>query len=203
MKVFQLITMLFLFFATTHATAQEDIYEEIAKKTCSCITQKDVSKMSEQELTMELGICMIGNLGEVEGASDLNLDFTNNQAMEKFGEQIGIKMVKYCPDVFMQIGMAGNFEVDDKQEQTEEIQSVTGTIQEIGGTDFNIITLKGDDGRTHKLLWIGYFEGSDQLLAMPKKGIGKKVTVNFFTRECFSPKIGEYYNCKEIILMEF
>ena len=183
------VLSLFLSASVVHS---QEILDVFAKEACECIKAKDVSAMKGDQLNMELGLCIMGSLSDHQGEYEekLNIDITDQASMQKLGEQIGLKMVVTCPEVMMKIAGAS-------EQPAAQGGTLTGTIQELGGTEFAYLIVKDDQGRDHKMLWLRYFQGSEALKA--DSGLkGKKVSVNYNTMECYSPSLKDYYNCKEI-----
>lgn len=182
----------------------QDLMDKLADEACTCISKKDVEKMDADQLQMQLGFCIMESVGAhadefQKQYGDLN--FSDSDAMTKLGEQIGMKMAFKCPTVLMKMASV----------QTEVatmpapgvVEELTGTVKAIDGDEIAQVTVVDESGRTHKFLWLRYFNGSDRFISEPGKVIGSKVKVTFETIEAYSPKAREYYDRKEIRGVEF
>ena len=88
--------------------AQEALLDKLADAACACITKKDTDSMSNEDLQMQLGFCIMEAVGANQAAFEKEygaLDPSDQSAMSKLGEQIGMKMAFKCPNVIMR--MAG------------------------------------------------------------------------------------------------
>ena len=182
---------LFLVCASLLLTAQDDLYKTIATETCECISKKKVDNTNRSEVEMALGLCMM----ESFQAHSVDIDVSDEQAMTKFGEKVGMQMAPICPTVF------ASFIGDEEQEEVSAIE-LSGTVKSIESGEFLFLVFKENSGKEHKLLWLRYFPGSDDFKSEPKKLIGKKVTVAYQEMECFFPKLKAYYNTKEIVSLK-
>lgn len=178
--------------ATVSLRAQSDeILDAVAQETCDCFGKKDLGSVSGDQLNMELGMCMMESLSKRPNAfTELNLDYTDQAAMQKFGEKIGTRMISKCPDLMMKMvstqqGQAGGTEVRTQ---------VSGTYKGVEGDDFAFLLVEGDDGTSYRLLWLGEFDGADQL----ESAKGKQVKVTFKEISCYSPGMKKYLKRKEV-----
>jgi hypothetical protein len=182
--------------------AQEALLDKLADTACACISKKDTDSMSNEDLQMQLGFCIMEAVGANQEAFEKEygaLDPSNQSAMTKLGEQIGMKMAFKCPNVIMKL--AGQ-EPPQGMTSTTMAPSAKGTIsgafQGVSGEDIATVMIKEANGRTQKLLWMGYFEGSDVLIGNPASLSGKNVTVEYETIEVYSPQAKEYFDRKKI-----
>lgn len=184
--------------------AAQDLMDKLADEACTCISKKDVEKMDSEQLQIQLGFCImesVGNHADEFQKQFGDLNPSDSEAMTKLGEQIGMKMAFKCPTVLMKMATV----------QTEVttipapamMEELTGTVKAIDGDEIAQVTVVDEAGRTHKLLWLRYFKGSDRFISEPGKVVGSKVKVTFETIEAYSPKAREYYDRKEIREVEF
>ena len=182
--------------------AAQGLIDKLADASCECISKQDVDNMSQEQMQMQLSLCMMEAVGKYpeefqKEFGDLNPG--DQAAMNKFAEQVGMKMVFKCPTVLMKVA--------DVQAQvqatTSTLQVLAGTIKAIDGEEFATVTLTDEQGRTHKLLWLRYFKGSERFISEPSKVIGSKVQVKVESVEYYSPKAKDYYGRKEIREVKF
>jgi hypothetical protein len=100
----RLILILTCFFAY-YASAQ-DYMEKIAEGTCDCIAKKKLNLNNDEQLKLNLGLCMMEAYGKYEKLVPKKdrLDLSNSAQMRAFGEKLGIKMISFCPDFLMAVG---------------------------------------------------------------------------------------------------
>lgn len=191
-------TISILFFSTPLLIGQA-MLDTLAQETCECVSQKNLEGLDEAALNMELGLCIMQGLNTHEGklGDDLKVDIADQESMRKLGEQIGLRMANRCPDILMMIVSAKG-----QKANANNGTVLTGTIKAIDGEEFGRIILVDETGREHKLLWLRYFKGSDQLVADATLFIGKKARVEYETIECYLPKVKEYSNRKEVKSLE-
>ena len=169
-------------------------YDLLAKEACSCTSNKDFTTKSSSELEMILGICIIESLGNhSDDMPEINL--SDQSALYKLGEQVGIKMATHCPEVLMAI--AGETTIQEKE--PDEMTTISGTIKGFEGADAQFILIEEETtNKREKLLWWRNFDGSVVLEGLGEKAIGVKVSLTYSLMECWSPKFGEYIIRKEI-----
>lgn len=177
-----------LFFVVITSQAQDDIYKTIAKETCDCIAKRNIDAAKRAEVEMALGLCMLESIN----AHEIDIEVSDEAAMTKFGEQVGMQMAPICPTVFKAF-------IESEEEVQPQAVELTGTVKSIESGEFLYIIFKEDSGKEHKLLWFRYFPGSDDFKDNPKGLIGKKATVFYHDIECYFPKMKAYYNTKEIV----
>jgi len=201
MKFKLLLAIAALAFALTPVTAQ-DLLDKLADTSCDCISKKDTDSMSSEDLQMQMGFCImeaVGKYPEEFQKAYGNLDPSNQAAMTKLGEDIGMRMAAKCPSVLMKIATV---ETQTTVKTTTQ-SSITGTLKAVEGDEISLLIVEEASGRRHKLLWLGYFKGADRLTETPEKAVGRKVTVTYQEIECYSAKAKDYINCKEVKGVEY
>lgn len=202
MKMKAIFSIILLATFASLPLAAQDLMDKLADASCECISRQDVDNMSQEQLQIQLGFCIMEAVGKYpeefqKAYGDLNP--SDQAAMNKLGEQIGMKMAFKCPTVLMKVA--------DVQTQVQSapaaLQVLTGTIKGIEGDEFATVTLADEQGRMHKLLWLRYFKGSERFISEPAKVIGAKVQVKVESVEYYSPKAKDYYGRKEIREVEF
>lgn len=187
----------------------QDALDAIAQETCDCLEGKDLSNMSQEDSSVEVGMCMMSSLStRQDKITELGIDITDQSSMEKFGEKIGMKMAVKCPKVLMGMGMMRSETTTTTTTKTmtstsEKAQVMTGKVKAIEGDEFSVVVIEDETGRSQKFLWLRYFAGSEKLMENPKSVIGKSVKVKFSNIEVYSPKAKEYFNRKELKGIEF
>lgn len=173
--------------------------DKIADGTCSCMSKKDLKKGEQQQLELELGLCMF------EAMTDLGMDIplNNEKKMTKIGEQVGIRLAMDCKPFLEVIG--GIMEDDPEYMMdlmSENEESVTdyfyGELIKIENNQFVTIELKEDGGKTQFFYWFEYFEGANLLKDAPNSLMNKGFKVEYEEKEVFLPKYQEYIKIKVI-----
>ena len=109
-------------------------------------------------------------------------------------------MVKFCPEALM---MLADKDDDEDVVKPKEIEfSVPGKLKTISGEELSIVSLKDENGKTQKFVWLNNFEGSDRLINS-KKIKNLKVNLSYKNVELFSPKLKEYIVRKQITKIEY
>lgn len=182
--------------------AAQGVVDKLADASCECISKKDVDNMSQEQLQMQLGFCIMEAIGKYpeEFQKEFgDFDPSDQAAMNKIAEQIGMKMAFKCPAVLMKVA--------DVQTQVQAapaaMEVLTGTIKSIDGEELATVTLTDEQGRSHKLLWLQYFKGSERFISEPSKVVGSKVRVKVEAVEYYYPRVKEYFGRKEIREVEF
>jgi len=186
-----ILTLVFVMSALT-VFSQEKFYEFLAEEACSCIAEKNLDNMTQEELNMELGFCIMAGMGKYDGEDAQEVDMTDMTAMYDLGEKVGMKMAVKCPDKLMAV-VGGTME----EEIEAETLKIDGVIKAVSGEDFSYVVVE-KDGRSQKFLWLRYFKGSEVLSEDPDGMVGKKVTIYYQNIECYSPKLRDYIIQKEI-----
>lgn len=194
MKTNILLLVAAFILVAANAFAQDDMLNTVAQETCTCINQKNVSSKSRKEIEMALGLCIFESINKHK----IDVDISDESAMEAYGQKIGIRMVGICPEIFQAL-------VND--EQTQEPAKATalqisGRVKAIEEGTLITFIVREDSGKEHKLVWYGYFAGSDEYKENPKLLIGKQVTFSYKEIETFFPKAKTYINSKEIISLD-
>ncbi len=175
----------------------QEVLDTITRETCDCIAAKGIGNLSPENLNLELGFCIIESLNRHENASkELNINIYDADGMRQLGEKIGMRMAVTCPDIIFKIA-ALNESPESSGAQVE------GVITGIEGNEFGFVLLRDDEGRVQKLLWLRYFQHSEQLINDAKGVIGKRVRITYEPLECYSPRERDYFERKEIRAIEF
>lgn len=181
--------------------AQEALLDKLADAACECISKKDTESMSNEDLQMQLGFCIMEAVSANQAAFEKEygaLDPSDQSAMTKLGEQIGMKMAFKCPNIIMKLAGQQPPQNMNVPAPAKAKGAISGSFEGVSGEDIATITIREANGRTQKFLWMGYFKGSDVLMENPGSLKGKSVTVEYETIEVYSPKAKEYFDRKKV-----
>lgn len=150
----RIFILLLLFSQISFAQKRDEIISKIAEETCTCVEKKKVldNSKSYNQLKVNSGLCILESYQNLSSnlKSKLNFDFKNSDDMKAFGVEVGLKMVKICPDFIYGIGEEKkSFDKEDAQNQInddavdeEEDSFVTGMVYKIKSNQFITFQLK-------------------------------------------------------------
>ncbi len=198
----------FLFLLTQFSFAQkrEELISKIAEETCECIKKKDFDfeNSSYEEYKVDFGLCVINSYQNhiSKFKKKDKLDFGNREEMRNFGEEVGLKMVMFCPDFILKIGEK-KIDFDDsvnEQTDSEEIEAdpfVTGTVFQIKADQFISFSIKEVSGKTNEFILLNNFDNSFLLTEKLLKP-NDIVDVYYYESELFNATINKYITYKVV-----
>lgn len=197
MKKSLLVFVCLLFFSNAQS---QDIADIITKDVCSCAEGKKETLQDAQSrnMEMELGICIISSVSnhKEEVAAKYGDVLQDEEAMEKLGTDVGLRMVGICPDVFMVLAEMSDLD-EDSVPVEEEYSTIEGRIVEIKQEQFLTVVVKDNSGRTHTMLLLTFFEGSN-LLTEDKLKKNDKVSIDYVEQEFYDVKARDFRYYKVI-----
>lgn len=186
----------------SYSFAQTDaVLDILAKESCECIKSKniDLSKPDAELIKKEFGICVLQSYSKNSEAfgKEHPLDVGNRDAMVKLGEQVGMKMLGFCPEVLM--ALAG----DDEEDVTTEVvyQQIEGQVTEIKTEQFVTFVVRDKNGRNYNFLMLDYFETAS-LFTNNQIKKNDKLLVSYSEVELYDPKAKEFRYFKVITGLE-
>lgn len=193
-------TLLVLSILFTTTLSAQDVYDKIAEQTCNCINEDDTAYKSSEELELALGLCMLEAMSNFPEETK-DIDITDNDAMYKFGETVGIKMFSYCPDLILRLSQE---ELNMQEEEIEEeYYLVKGEITTIQGEEIQYVTIQEYETKKRiKLMWWHNFPNAYKLEDLGEQAIGQKVAIEYVQVETYSPQLKEYIIRKQITNIE-
>lgn len=196
MKKLVPILIFVLFLNNAHS---QDILDTLTKEVCSCADAKKekLAEANSQKRHMGLGICIASSI-IVSSISSHKEEVTakygnvmdNNEEWEKLGSDIRLKMAVICPDVLMALAETGQFDTDSEPDE-DEYSTIEGRIVEIKQEQFLTVAVKDNSGRSHTMLMLMFFEGSN-LLTEDKLKKNDKVLVEYFEQEFYDVKAKDF-----------
>lgn len=203
-------TIFFLLFITQISFAQKKdaIISKIAEETCDCIEKKKMNPETDsyEDYKMALGVCMLDSY-QIHSSKFSNrdkVDLTNHEEMRSFGEEIGIKMVKFCPNFMLEVGekkinydedLANKNEINIVEEEIDPF--VTGTVFQIKADQFISFSIKETSGKTNEFILLNNFNNSFLLTEKLLKP-NDIVDVYYYETELFDAKINKYITYKVV-----
>ncbi len=189
MKHFYLVISLFLL--TRAAAAQTSNHlDEIAQKSCSCVTADEMAQSTIEALQAKFGACIVKEAlaykAPLKAENGLDMDAMDYETGKKLGQLVAVRMLNYCPEVLMKLGMKA-------KNAAPAVLQKQGTIQSITAGDFATLKLQAEDKLITKYLWLTNFPGANELSQL-KAPNGTKVTLDYEVVEFYDPRIKEYRN---------
>ncbi|WP_146169782.1 hypothetical protein [Kordia periserrulae] len=187
--------------------SKDAVLEDITKDVCECVSDKVAEGIPRKEIEVQLGLCLINSYGKYRERIEkfMEIAFSDPESMEKFGQEIGMKMLTVCPDTFMAFAKdLIEEEVENYNPESEtnsKVSTVSGEVVKLDNDQFNVLYFKGNNKRTYKLLWQEYFEGQELLLDF-KSLKNKNIEVSFEDKEMYDPKLKDYRTYKVLRKIE-
>ncbi|MCL7752946.1 hypothetical protein [Polaribacter sp. Z022] len=175
--------------------------DKIGKETCKYFqkNKKELESLSKNERIAKLGIKMLSLYDKYKvdlKAEGIEVDISDDTSTEAFGQKVGISMANHCLDLLLLLS-------EDFPDNEEEVNfNVVGELKSISGDELSYVSLKDENGKTQKFVWLNNFEGSDKLINS-KKNKNLKVKLSYINVELYSPKLKEYIVRKQISKIEY
>jgi hypothetical protein len=164
---------------------------------CKCITAKkdELKNASPNDIQKEVMSCFMSDGLELlmKYAQEKKVTMTDQQAMQKLGNEIGIELAKKCP-AMMQLAI--NSAIADTSEGSGiskivsegETSETQGTIVSLNTTEFPAsIQLKQKSGAVKKVYLVSEFYTDDDNFYNTSYLPGKKVVAEISSQKIFIP----------------
>ncbi len=192
MKKITFIVLLLLVFTNVNA---QDILETVTKEVCSCIESKKekLDELTPDKLKVQLGLCILSSYTAHEKQIKAKYGdvMEDEAAMDKFGGDIGVKMVTVCPETLMAIAGAAGDDTEELPLVKPEVLTVEGKITEIKDDQFTTILVKDKNARVYTFFVLNYFETSSALTSSEIKK-GDTVSISYSEVELYDNKTKEF-----------
>ncbi len=189
---------------------KQEILDRVAKETCDYLSSEEVKGLKGDALAMKMGVKIFALYGKYKkefNEAGIIFDMNNPaESGEKLGEQIGMNMIKFCPDALIALANDDAFMEDETVQKidnpVDESRSFEGSIKSISGKEILTLSIKDTSGKTQKFVWISNFKGSDRLMDTAKAK-NTKVKVYFENIEMYSPELQDYVVRKQITQIDY
>ena len=191
-----------VFFILAYGQSQESAIDKIAQKTCEYIDTEEMANLNQSQKTAKLGVFILSQYSDFKDELEkegIVVDYSDTNSTREFGEKVGFAMVDVCPKSLMSLA---NMEELKENYNEGSHESFIGNIESIKGDDFSFVQVKNSEGIVQNFLWLSNFKGSERLIS-DNSVIGTEVKIKYKNTECFSPKLKEYINRKEIVEIEY
>ena len=187
-----------LFMSCLWAASQTKTTKDVLLDTlCKCITAKkdELKNASPNDIQKEVMSCFMSDGLELlmKYAQEKKVTMTDQQAMQKLGNEIGIELAKKCP-AMMQLAI--NSAIADTSEGSGiskivsegETSETQGTIVSLNTTEFPAsIQLKQKSGTVKKVYLVSEFYTDDDNFYNTAYLPGKKVVAEISSQKIFIP----------------
>jgi hypothetical protein len=197
--------------------AQRSAIDKVANAACECINATELNNdMTSMDAELMLGQCMAPSIMENMDAlmKEMKLKEFNQETGYQIGIEVGKKLGAMCPKfIELSIILAHNANTEgetteeyDEPEQVEgeyseedaEIGIITGRyVREEGGAQRYIVV--NVDGVEEKLLWLYWFDGSDDIQADPSFYLNRNVYVEYVNLDMFDGISRSYVPVKLLV----
>jgi len=211
------ISILFILLCITVTTAnaqkgkdsRDAVLEDVTDDVCDCISGKVKQGVSQEDIEVQLGLCLINSYGKFRERIDkyMSVSFDDPDSMELFGQEIGMKMIVLCPDTFMAFAKdmieeeVDNFRPSKRSTSASAVTVVSGEVTKLTRDQFNVVSFRDSNKRTHKFLWMEYFDGQELLYDM-RDLRRKQLEVSYESKEMYDPKLKDYRTYKVLRKIE-
>ena len=182
---------------TEPGPAQQKLLDSI----CACMSKIDISKIKTakeaNDVFMQCFTAHVDLLADV--AKEQNAEFTDDEAMNRIGTEIGKNLIKRNCSSFVKLAVIMGQK--DGNEATAE-QTTTGALKRIDNKGFNYIVLTDNTGNEKSFIWLRQFPGSENFMNGVAKYAGKKVNIKWQEIEVYLPQAKGYYKVKEILSID-
>ncbi len=156
---------------------------------------KNKDDLKGENFEMSLGLIMMGAISDkaTELQSVFNLDFSNNESMSEFSEEVGMKLAIECPDFLRLVAEKQNLS-NAPPVAVKKISTITGTLEKIVPGEFTFLQVRSENGKMEKIYWMEYFEGANLLTGNIKNG--RKILIQYRETEIYDSASKEYKTIK-------
>lgn len=180
--------------------SKDSLMKLVTKDVCDELSTKNLSGKNMDEMQMEIGLAFMPALMKHKEALEKEIggDVTGKDGMEKMGQEIGMRLVTECP-AFLKLMSSMDPSAMGKPDvirTTVGSASIKGTLVKVVPGELTHLLVKDSKGKTVKIWWMDYFDGSDDMADNPQKIINKKVTVDYTEKEVYSAALKQYIKIK-------
>lgn len=205
----KIVFIFFLMFQFSFSQKREEIISKIAEETCSCIENKKEASNSNsyESLKVITGVCILENYQKLSSKlkSKDKIDLKNREELLGLGREVGIRMVKFCPNFILEVGEkkpSYDDEISKENSNSEPIEAeedpfVTGVVFEIKANQFISFSIKETSGRTIEFILLNDFDNSFLLTEKLLKP-NDIVDVYYYESDLFDVKVNKYVAYKVI-----
>jgi hypothetical protein len=205
----QLITILsiLLIGTTLHAQTETKVTtKQLSDLVCDCMKDKKVEYTTKEIANEQFVACfssapILTKLFAYIKEQGKNVD--DSAEMEKIGEAVGIQLVQDNCTPFMKIVEGQVRKEMEKDDEEPEVITISGKLVRTEIKEFVSMVILGKNNREITVMWIQPFTGSEKFKGDNlEKMKNKNLTVKYQLKEAYLPKVGDYFQIKEIVGIE-
>lgn len=206
-RCFSFVSLTILVFTiATHSLVSQEIVipDSVVSMVCECLGQIAKSQ-SADEIGGEMGMCMHqAMLSDSDLAKKFDFAHKGEEASEKFGRLIGMRLVTVCPESFMPLIKLLRESPEEETPKAEESQneSATGHLSSISLGPISNITVNVD-GSPIRFIVFNRFEGWEILKKPLGKNKGRRVIVKWYETTVFNSTLKSFETKKMITSLQF
>lgn len=198
LKIYKMRKIILLFLLVSFTGFSQDVKDIIAEEACDCTTKVDFTSMNGSELQTQFGLCILQSYSNHsnEFPADEKLNFDDESQMEKFGEEIALKMLKFCPNTILELGKKT---VNDEDYDEEEVanESISGKVKSISNSNYLVIKLVENSGKTTDFFLLSDFDNSFLITDKLIKN-NDSITIFFYEIDLYDVKLNKFITQKII-----
>ena len=172
---------------------------------CDCITKLDKSKLTGAKEAKQAFMDCFTSQADLfpDVAAERHVEFTDHEAMNKIGTDIGVNLMKQKCDGFIQLAikMAQKGGANSDESDEVETKTSTGVFKRVDNKGFNYIVISSE-GSEKSYLWLKQFAGSEAFMEGTTRLAGKKLKITWQEIEVYLPAAKGYYKVKEITAVD-
>lgn len=197
-----ILFLLVIGFGNAYAQTPGPVEKKLTEELCNCINKLDISKITTAEQANKAFMeCFMGQMDKAPDlAAERGVQMTDNDAMRKIGNDVGINLLKQKCEGFMKLAVV----MAKAKGGDEEVNSTTtGVFKRIDVKGFNYVVLTDAAGSEKSFLWLRQFAGSEKLTVPAVQLMKKQLKISWAEIEVYLPQAKGYYKVKEITAIEF
>jgi hypothetical protein len=195
---FTILTLISIISCTIFAQTEAQL-ERLSVATCSCMEGKDLDEMDAATIQNEVGTCMLNVVAKDAESKTLMNFLKDAKSGQAFGEKVGLKLAKYCPEMVMK--MAAKMDpsaFETGKTAASASQMVVAMVKEVRIGELVTFVTTDEKGREMKFVWLDSFDGDATLMEKPDVLKGKKAEFSFKLIEKYDPRLKEYVPMKVV-----
>jgi hypothetical protein len=194
-----LITGTLLLAITAQAqTGKDSLMKVVTKDVCDELSKKDFTGKSMDDMQMEMGMAFMPVMMRHQEALEKQFggSIMNKETIEKVAQEIGMRLMVDCPDFFKMMSGSGMMQAEGPKISTSLNESIKGTLVKVVPGEMTHLLVRDAKGKTVKIWWMDYFDGSDEMADNPQRMANKKATITYTEKEVYSAALKQYVKIK-------
>jgi hypothetical protein len=179
--------------------------DKAVKQSCDCMSKIDM-KQEYSIIDKAFENCLINAvLSNLTGLTkEYKFDINDDDASEKVGEKLGMKLVQQCPAFIEYASMAASHDEDtDKASDNTSYEFSEGTVVDVKDGDLLAISLEENSGDRRVFYISESFFGGEELLKGIGELINKKLKVGWVNKNLYDSQTKSFKERKVIYYFEY